>query len=446
MPHSAITNRLSDGLRRLFRAGLFDIFGADALNKVLTFVSGMIVVRLIPQEVYGVYSYAYNILNIILLFNGLGASSAILQLTSERTFADRKRDIEIAGMRMGFAFDLLLLLAMLLCPLFIDLPLEGSGAMLRFWCIYPCLQLAYDIQLVSLRSSLRNREYALSTNVNTVLVLLGSAIGAAAAGPYGLIAGRSLAMVLSVVMIARLFRVPDSLYSLSFFFGGEGEAEGDSRQGRRKLNKHEMRSFAGVAVTTAVNSGINQLVYYLGTAAIGALTSNAIDIALFQTTLAIPTALNFIPSTLALFIYPYFARHKDEPQWVLRRYGQVMLATVLLAAVTSVGIASLAPWILNTLYGESYVQGSNILRILMLGWFFSATLRTIASNLLITQRRLVYGIIVAAGSAILIIALNWLLVPHFGIVGAAWAQVLVYIISGLAYSSYFIISVMRRRC
>lgn len=82
----------------------------------------------------------------------------------------------------------------------------------------------------------------------------------------------------------------------------------------------------------------------------------------------------------------------------------------------------------------------------MLGWFFSATLRTIASNLLITQRRLVYGIIVAAGSAILIIALNWLLVPHFGIVGAAWAQVLVYIISGLAYSSYFIISVMRRRC
>ena len=110
MPHSAITNRLSDGLRRLFRAGLFDIFGADALNKVLTFVSGMIVVRLIPQEVYGVYSYAYNILNIILLFNGLGASSAILQLTSERTFADRKRDIEIAGMRMGFAFDLLLLI------------------------------------------------------------------------------------------------------------------------------------------------------------------------------------------------------------------------------------------------------------------------------------------------------------------------------------------------
>lgn len=444
MTSSYIPDSLVGGLRRLFRAGLFDIFGADALNKVLTFVSGMIVVRLIPQEAYGVYSYAYNILNIVLLFNGLGASSAILQFASEKAFSGRRDAIEEIGVRIGFAFDLLLLVVMAALPFFVDLPVEGSGEMLRLWCIYPCLQLAYDIQLVSLRSSLRNREYALCTNVNTTLVLLGSVSGAAMGGPYGLIVGRSLAMVMSVVTIAALFKVPEFLCAWARRRSPRAELSEEYRRPSDALDRAERRSFFGVAVTTAVNTGINQLVYYLGTAMIGALTASAVDTALFQTTLAIPTALNFVPSTLALFIYPYFARHKDEPGWVLKRYGQVIIATALLAGAVSVGISLFAPWILNTLYGESYVRGSEILRILMIGWFFSATLRTIASNLLITQRRLAYGVAVAVASTILIVVLNRLLVPTAGIVGAAWAQVIVYLASGLAYSAYFVLSVTRR--
>lgn len=444
MTSSRILNSLVSGLGRLFKAGLFDIFGADALNKVLTFVSGMIVVRLIPQETYGVYSYAYNILNIILLFNGLGVSSAILQFASEIAFSDRKEAIERIGVHIGFAFDLLLFLVMVALPNFVDFPVEGSVEMLRLWSIYPCLQLAYDIQLVSLRSSLRNREYALCTNVNTALILVGSVSGAAMGGPYGLIAGRSAAMVVSVVAIAALFNVPEYLYeeTCQRRFGTEFAEEHHCEAAA--LDHAEKRSFFGVAVTTAINTGINQLVYYLGTAMIGALTASAVDTALFQTTLAIPTALNFVPSTLALFIYPYFARHKEEPGWVLKRYGQVMVAAVLLAGVVSIGISLFAPWILNILYGESYVRGFEILRILMIGWFFSATLRTIASNLLITQRKLAYGVAVAVSSAVLIVVLNWLLVPSAGIVGAAWAQVIVYVASGLAYSVYFVASVARR--
>lgn len=434
-------DNIARGIRRLFQAGLFDVFGADVINKVLTFLSGIIIVRIIPQEAYGTYAYAFNIVNIILLFNGLGTASAILQFASEHAFEKRKVAVERAGVRVGLFFDGLVAIVMFILPLIVDLPLSGSEEMVRCWCIYPCLQLIYDIQLVSLRSSLKNREYAICTNLNTVFILIGSVAGALFGGAYGLIFGRIVAMVASVALIAVLFKVPECFFEIlrlrRFELGVQFNAEGHP-----VLTRSEKHSFLGISITTAINSGINQLVYYLGTAIIGVLTSNAFDIAIFQTTLAIPTALNFIPSTLAIFVYPYFARHKDEPKWVMRRYRQLMIAVIPLAAIVSMGIIVFSPWIIFTLYGDAYVSGASILRILMIGWFFSASFRTIASNLLITQRKLAYGILVASGSALLTIILNWRLVPAFGIVGAAWAQVLVYVVSGFAYSAYFLLSVL----
>ena len=157
---SALKQKAFSILKRLFNAGLFNIFGADVINKVLVFVSGMIVVRLIPQESYGIYSYAYSILGIILLFNGLGAASAVLQFVSEKGNGTRRESFEKFGLQWGVFFDLLLCIAMFLAPFFVDFSVEGSGFFLQCWCIYPLCQLIFDVQLVSLRSTLRNSEYA----------------------------------------------------------------------------------------------------------------------------------------------------------------------------------------------------------------------------------------------------------------------------------------------
>lgn len=425
-------SRAQSLLHRLLSAGLFDIFGAGVLNKVIAFVSGMVVVRLIPQEAYGVYAYAYNALSIILLFNGLGVVSAVLQLASERAFADRVGAVESQGVKVGFAFDALLSAGMLLAPLFVDFPVEGSGELFRLWAPYPFFQLVFDLQCVSLRASLRNREYALCTNLNTVAILIGSAAGAFAGGSVGLIVGRTLATLASCCVAAACFKVPTCAFSRDD--GPRGE-----------LTAAERRSFLGISAVSALNAGVNQLVYYLGVAVLGAISSDAASVAVFQTMLAIPTALNFIPSALATFVYPYFARHKDEPEWVLRRFLQTLAASAAIAVPVALAVYALAPWAIVVLYGGDYASGAGILRILMLGWVFSATVRSIGSNLLVTQRRYLYGVVVAACSALLLVVFNLLFVPAMGSVGAAWAQVAVYVVSGFAYSAYFYLYVLRRK-
>lgn len=415
---------------RLFEAGLFNIFGADVINKVLVFVSGMIVVRLIPQSSYGIYSYAYTILGIILLFNGLGASSAVLQFASEYAFSERKESVELLGLRWGICIDVALCLVMLLLPSVVDFPVEGSGYLLRFWCLYPVFQLLFDIQLVSLRASLQNRRYSYSTNINNLFTLIFSVGGAVIGGSVGLIIGRTLAALSTVLVVGVLFRVPTCIFL-------RGKA-------LEPLNGKDRKSFFAVAVTTAVNSAMNQLTLYLGTTILGILLTDAASIAVFQTTLAIPTALNFIPSTLVLFIYPYFARNNDNPTWVIRRYLQVIAANAVLSALITLTISLFADPIITLLYGEAYASGAEVLRILMVGWFFSSTFRTITTNLLVTQRRLVYGIVIAIASSAILILSSYLLIPYFGIIGAAWAQNIVSITAGVAYSTYFVFIMLRK--
>ena len=415
---------------RLFEAGLFNIFGADVINKILVFVSGMIVVRLIPQSTYGIYSYAYTILGIFLLFNGLGASSAVLQFASERAFSDRKESVELLGLCWGIAIDVILCLAMLVFPFFVELPVEGSGYLLRFWCLYPIFQLLFDIQLVSLRAALQNKRYSYSTNINNVFTLAFSVLGAVAGGALGLILGRTIAAILTVIVVALAFRVPTCLFSKNNI--------------QVRLNGDERKSFIAIAITTAVNSAMNQLTLYLGTTLLGILLPDAVSVAIFQTTLAIPTALNFIPSTLVLFIYPYFARHKDEPSWVIRRYAQVICANAVLSAFIALVVSLFATPVITLLYGESYSTGADVLRILMIGWFFSSSFRTITTNLLVTQRKLIYGILVAIVSSAVLVASSYILIPQFGMQGAAWSQNIVSITAGIAYSAYFVVVVLRK--
>ena len=70
--------------KKLFQTGFFHIFGSSVINKILTFLSNVVLVRLISKEAYGVFTYAWNIYSLVLLLNGLGVVSGLLQLCSER--------------------------------------------------------------------------------------------------------------------------------------------------------------------------------------------------------------------------------------------------------------------------------------------------------------------------------------------------------------------------
>ena len=72
--------------------GFFHVFGSTAINKIISFASGIVLVRLISKSEYGIFSYANNLLNFFMIACGLGAASGILQMCSEqRDELEKKR-------------------------------------------------------------------------------------------------------------------------------------------------------------------------------------------------------------------------------------------------------------------------------------------------------------------------------------------------------------------
>ena len=47
-------NRLLQGIKKLFKTGFFHIFGANVINKVLAFLSNIILLHIISKAEYGV--------------------------------------------------------------------------------------------------------------------------------------------------------------------------------------------------------------------------------------------------------------------------------------------------------------------------------------------------------------------------------------------------------
>ena len=60
-------NQLRDLLQKAFKKGAFDIIASSMLNKVLMLVANILLVRLMEKSDFGVYSFVYNIITIVMI-------------------------------------------------------------------------------------------------------------------------------------------------------------------------------------------------------------------------------------------------------------------------------------------------------------------------------------------------------------------------------------------
>jgi len=86
---------------KLFSTGFFHVFFSTVFNKGITFIAGIVLVRILSKEQYGVYSYAYNIYSTIMLFTGMGMVSAILQVCSESENKKKGKELYNYGCRFS---------------------------------------------------------------------------------------------------------------------------------------------------------------------------------------------------------------------------------------------------------------------------------------------------------------------------------------------------------
>ena len=383
-------------------------------------MSSIILVRLLTKDEYGSYAYALNLFNIFMLLSGAGATSAILQLCSEH-YSDRcKRDrFYRYGCRYGISFNVLICAGIALTALLIPLPLGGSNALLGLMTLLPLCILSFELQTTFLRVELRNRAFAYASTGNAVILLAYSVCGALVLGASGLISGRLVAFLVSIICIALLLKAP-------LYFK------------KTNLVDQEKKEFKSIAIVSACTNGMSQIAYFAGIFIVGIMLRNAGQTAAYQVATTIPLALGFIPSALVTFLYPYFARHRHDSAWVLVNFKKSMLGLGTLSLFISIIFIVCARPLILLIFGNQYYDSVVPFQILMAGFAFISTLRTLTGNLLVTQRKITFNFAMSIVASLSTVVLTVAFVTTMGIAGAALAQVIAMVLTGIVSTFYFV--------
>lgn len=409
-------------LKVLFSTGFFHVFGGNVLNKILVFFSSVILVRILTKQEYGIFTYSWNIYSVVALFSGAGISSGLLQICSEKG-----GEIAFCGcvlhysVKQGILFNGFLGVLLLLLAIFTPLKVKGANKLLFMLCLLPLIQILYDLSTSYLRSQKRNREYVRVTVINTVLVVAISVCCAFYFKEKGLIMGYYAAYLVTVLYAIIVVKIPIFNKKTTLVLG----------------NKTKQALFKISFISMCSNS-LSQLLYLLDVLVIGIIVANESVLASYKVGTMIPTALAFIPLSFMMYVYPYFAEKRLDKEWCWRRYQQILVGFGLFNLSICLFLFILAPWIVHTFFGVQYDDSVAVFQILSLNYFFSATFRVVSGNLLVTQRKLKFNLLVACISGIVNVIADVVLIYFYGSLGAAVATVIVTLVSGMLSTAYFI--------
>lgn len=404
--------KISQAATNLKKTGFFHIFLGNTASNLVSFLSSIVLVRILSKEANGVFSYAWNLFSLLMLASGFGLSSGTLQIASEEYGDEAKaRRTYVFALRAGTVANLCIGLVLLLVSLLVKLPIEGSNGLLLLMCLLPLPMFWVELQGVYLRARRKNQAYAQLNFLQAILLFVATMAGALLLYARGLVLGRYLALTLCAAFGWGVLRLP----------GFRGEA----------LSRSPMRrDLVRISLISMCNNGLSQLLYLLDVFIIGLMIPQDTVVASYRTATILPTALSFIPSAVVAYIYPYFAERRNDAAWCFSHYKKVLLGMGAANLLISAVLIAAAPFIIRVGFGEAYLDAVPAFRVLSASYFFSGTFRIISGNLLVTQRKLKYNLYIAALSGVLNILGNILFIWLWGPVGAAVTTLLIVLVSG----------------
>ena len=386
---------------------------------MLKFGSGIIVVRVISKGDYGIWSYAHNVLSLFLLFKGFGAVSGILQFCSEQKDATKRDAFFKFGIKISSIANSSLVLLAAAVLLFFNLPITGSRTVLYWLLFYPVIDIANESIKSYLRARLKNKEYSNINNISNVLNFITIILFGYFWGIRGLIISRYFASILTFLFAFRYI-----LHNIK------------TTNIKDVLSLSEKKDFLYFSSIAISSNAISQILYILDIFLVGIFFKDADIVATYKVATIIPFNLAFIPGSIIVFIYPYFARNRDKRAYIksllIKLQGYLFILNLIVCLVLFV----FAEMIIGSIFGYEYLNAVVPFRILMLGYFISGTFRMTAGNVLACLRKVNINLMVAIISGIVNIILDIILIKYYGYIGAAVATTLIIILSSIISNAY----------
>lgn len=407
------------GLRR---KGFFSIFISSAASKVITFIGGMIIVRIMSKEDYGSYTYVINCLGVLTILNDFGCAQATMQLCSEYN-KDKKKYEEyfIFGIRTGLGFVIITSIVVFLSPFFYPYNSEDMARLVQELCLFPLISTVNSFLVANLRSSFKTKKYAIANFSSCVLNYI---VILPLAYIYGLKGAIISKYLIPILEFAFLFFLSHDSIRFNYRI--------DS------LEQTKKKEFIKLALSSQISSGISQIMTLVDVFVIGLIIKETSAISSYKVGTIIPTALEFIPQSVMIMAVPYFAQNRIDKEWVVKNTKKVVLIGTVVYLVVYGFFYAFAPLVIVIIFGEKYRDSMICFRILLIGFYFTSAFKIPISNIIYTQRKVKINIIMSTFGGILNCILDYYMIIKWGSVGAAQATTIVQIVISFSYLAFII--------
>lgn len=410
---SVVQNLKSDVSRVLIASGI---------NKLISLLLSIVIVRILSKEEYGLFSFAFNKVSIIMVFSGFGITSGILQFCSESIGLEKKKQYYKFGLVFGVIANLILCLLLFLYGATGSIEMQGSTEYLFYLAMLPLVAFCYEFGNTVLRTQDHMVEYANSTNINSVVFAAVSILLAVLMGVYGYIIGYYTSYIIAVG------------YIMWVLFSGQGLGIWKSI----KIQWLDIKPLLSFSIICMLTNSLSNVLGYIDLEMVGQIIPNAEVLAAYKIGSGIPSQATFITAAIVTAVYPNFAKNQGNYPWLKTNISKLLLGLLVINGIVAAVLFFGAELIIQILYGPEYSDAVLMLKISSVGYLLSSTIRIPFGTLLLSMRKVSFNLVVCAISGVLNVILDLLLIPKYGSMGAVFTSVIVILVSGVMSSTRFV--------
>jgi O-antigen/teichoic acid export membrane protein len=387
----------------------------EVVVKAFGLVTLPIYTRIFSPEQYGTLSVVLTVAGFILAMVALGGDSAFIRyFMAARTLEERQT---VTSTWIGFLAAWSAIAVVLLLPLSGEVARLATGSGSAAGAIAIALLLT-PVRLTNLmcaqllRNEFRAVAYTVLNVIALALMVAGSVIGA-------VVLNMGVEGVLLGTLAAELIMIPVRVYS----------------------SRHMLRwRFSSAALRQLLAYGVplvpTSLAYWVFTTSDRVLLSNLStleQVGLYSVAASVVNIANIAILAVGQGWNPHAIQaYESDEAWARQQFARMFTYILAGFGLLAVGLTVFADELITFLASSEFAGAAAAVAPLAVGMIAYATTQVTAGGISLTKRTLwlaLYSWI----AALINLALNLVLIPPFGMLGAAWATAVAYVFLTIAY-------------
>jgi O-antigen/teichoic acid export membrane protein len=403
---------LKDFLRSFFDNHGHYVFLSFLIAKICGFASTLLVIRLLPENEFGILSIVISVLTIFLPFTGFGSGQTLMRFGSISSDEHEKRKISSYFFFKGIVFEILLTVLFLSVAFFYLNKYEDIFLIFVFCAVRLAGFYFVNHIQVFYRITGKNRTFARINNVVNIGGLLLILVLTYFFKLYGYLIAIAITPYLS------LFWLTKDIYSFRQFI---------------PKNYKEMWKYGGF---TAATSLISDTMFSLDILLLGFLMNES-AVANYRVAILIPSNITFLAISFLQSDFPLLSKNYRNKAFLTSYIINFHKVFIPVCIGIFVFFLFFNQYILKYFFGTAYTDNSDLLMILLIGFNIGMLTRNLYGNLLPAVGKIEINTWVGIASLIFLAVAAYLLLPIYGVLGMGIAMTATILISGFSYLIFF---------